>query len=184
MIARVLPWILKFLPGFAPGLGAFFNPWVLGIAAIAFLGFGAWCGFKGYELGRSKLDDYIGKQAVEAVRIVTRQGEVTERVVTKYIKVKGETQVRTQVVEKEVIRYVEAGLDRYPLSRAAVVLHDAAALNAVPDPAGAVDGSASGLEAAALTQACTENYATYHQTADRLRALQDWTREQRKVTTP
>ena len=169
--------IARFLPSLIPGLGAFANPWVLlAVAAAAGLIF-----FKGYQYGRGALDDYIGKQAVEAVRIITKRGEVTEKIVTRYIKVKGETQVVEKTIEKEVIRYVDANLDRFPLSRGAVVLHDSAAANTVPDTALSTDGTASGVEAAALVKTASENYAEYHKTADRMRALQAWVLEQQAV---
>jgi hypothetical protein len=51
----------------------------------------------GYRRGEKKLWDYQAKQATEAVRIVTKRGEVTERVITKYVKVAGETSVRDAV---------------------------------------------------------------------------------------
>lgn len=128
--------LTRFVPSLIPGLGAFLNPWVLlAIAAAAGFVF-----FKGYQLGRGALDDYIGKQAVAAVKIIQKQGAVTEKVVTRYIKVKGDTQVVTQTVEKEVVKYADRnpGLCLDPEWR---VLHDAAALNRVsPGPAGLHDG--------------------------------------------
>jgi len=135
----------------------------------------------GYHKGVQRLWDYQVEQAQAAVAIVVKQGKVTERVVTEYIEIQGKTRTITNTIEKEVIKYVEAGLDRCPLSRAAVGLHDAAAANTLPDPARSTDGTASGVEVAALTQTCTENYAEYHRTAARLTSLQAWAREQQKV---
>jgi hypothetical protein len=123
--------IARFLPSLLPGLGAFLNPWVL--LVVAALAAGLW--FNGYATGRGKLDDYIGKQATAAVAVVVKQGKATERVVTKYIKVAGKTKVVTETVEKEVIKYANAnpGLCLDPGWR---LLHDAAALNALPAGAG------------------------------------------------
>ena len=168
--------IARFLPSLLPGVGAFLNPLVLlAVVAAAGLMF-----FKGYQLGRGALDDYIGKQAVEAVRIVTLRGQVTERVVTHYVKVAGETQVVTNTIEKEVVRYAEthpgACLDP-DWGR----LHDAAALNAVPQPPGAADAARGAPEAAAALQTVTGNYTACHRAVDRLDALQLWVREQQKV---
>jgi hypothetical protein len=137
---------------------------------------------KGNQHGTAKLTDYIAKQATEAVRIGKARTVVTEKVITKYVTVTvPKTQVVTNTIEKEVIRYETAKLDTCPLSNAAVSLHDAAAANAVPEAARSVDGAASGIETSALTKTCTENYAIYHQTADRLRALQEWVKEQGAV---
>ena len=137
---------------------------------------------KGNEHGTAKLTDYIAKQATEAIRIAQARAVVTERVVTKYItKIVPQTEIVTKTVEKEIVRYETAKLDTCPLSVAAVSLHDSAASNAIPDAAKSVDGTASGFETARLTKACTENYAVYHQTANRLRSLQEWIKEQGAV---
>jgi len=149
-------------------------------AVIGFLILAAFASgwIKGNNHGTAKLTDYIQKQAEEATRIAKVRTVVTERVVTRYLEKKGATERITETIEKEVIRYEQAKLDTCPLSVGAVSLHDAAAANKLPDAARSVDGSASGLEVSALTKATTENYATCHQTAIRLKGLQDWVREQ------
>lgn len=177
-----MSFLLRFLPSFAPMLGPLLNPWVLLGLVLLLTGAAGFGGFYGYRAGVSQLHEYQAEQASAAVAIVVKRGKVTEKIVNRYIKVKGETEVLTRTIEKEVIRYVESGLDRCPLSRAAVGLHDAAAANQLPDPASTTDGTASGIETATLTQTCAKNYATYHQTADRLRALQAWVTEQGAVT--
>lgn len=148
------------------------------VVALALIAFG-WV--KGNDHGSQKLFDYQAAEAKEAVRIVTARGAVTERVVTEYIKVEGKTKTVTETVAKEVVRYETLKLDRAMLSVAAVGLHDSAAANTVPDTARAVDGSASGVETAALLATCTANYGTYHQVADELRGLQDWLKKQAAV---
>ena len=137
--------------------------------------FGAFAWFKGNEHGTQKLIDYQAAQAKEAVRIVTKRGEVTTQVVTKYIKVAGETKVVTQEVEKEVVRYANhTGCLDVVWRR----LHDAAALNRIPDTATGTDAAPSASES--LTTVTT-NYASCNATADRLDGLQNWVREQQKV---
>lgn len=85
----------------------------------------------------------IGRQQVltenqdAALKIITKQGAVTERVVTQYVKVAGKTQVVTETVEKEIVKYAEtnSGLCLDAQWRS---LHDSAANNAVspaPKPA-------------------------------------------------
>lgn len=103
---------------------------VYGALALAVMG-AAW--IHGYSRGERKLYEYQAAQAREAVRIITARAQVTERVVTRYIKVAGDTQVVTNTVEKEVVRYallntgscLDFGWGR---------LHDAAARNQLPDP--------------------------------------------------
>ena len=150
----------------------------IALLALALFGFG-WV--KGNAHGTEKLTEYIGQQAKEAVRIVTKRGEVTTQVVTKYIEVAAKTKTASDAVEKGVTNYGTLKLDKSFLSVAAVSLHDSAADNGIPDAARAVDGSPSGVETSALVATCTANYRTYHQVADELVGLQAWVREQQKV---
>ena len=167
-------------------LALFTGPYAL-LAKWAVIGllvgaFGLTCWIKGNEHGTQKLTDHIAKEATEAARIAVVRGKATERVITKYLTVTvPKTQVVTNTIEKEVIRYEAAKLDACPMSNAAVSLHDNAALNTVPDASKSTDGTASEFKTADLTKTCTENYAIYHQTADRLRGLQEWVREQQAV---
>jgi hypothetical protein len=139
---------------------------------------------KGNQHGTKKLTDYQGAQAVESIKVVTRQGEVTEREVTKYVNVAGKTKVVTETIEKEVTKYV----DSKPLALACMLdnrwvrLHDAAALGTVPPAASADDATAGTVSAAQALPGITSNYAAGNRTADRLEALQGWVREQYKAT--
>ena len=149
----------------------------LALAALALVAFG-W--FKGNEYGTRKLTDYIGKQAVEAVRIITRRGQVTERVVVKYIKVAAKTAGTAEAIKSEVQKYAEKNRT-FTLDTEFRSLHDRAALNAVPEPTGKADATSGAPTAAEALGTVTENYARHHRTADRLDALQEWVREQQRV---
>ncbi len=153
--------------------------WIaIGLLAVAVFAFGY---FRGNEHGTQKLIDYQAKQAAEAVRIVTKQGEVTTKVVTEYVKVKGATQVVTQTVEKEVLKYATAN-PTFTLDREWRSLHDRSALNTVSSSPGGSDaqGGAPPTAAEALSTVTT-NYAACNRTADRLDGLQDWVRGQANV---
>lgn len=151
-----------------------------GVIALLAAVFGGWCWFKGNEHGTAKLTEYIGAQAREGARIVVKQGAVTERVVTKYVKVAGETKVVTETVEKEVVRYADAN-PGYSLDPRWRMLHDAAAANALPEPGREADATLGAPRAATALFTVTGNYARCHRTADRLDALQDWVRQQMAV---
>lgn len=134
----------------------------------------------GYRRGEKKLFDYQAKEAAASVVIITKQGKVTEKVITKYVKVKGETQTVTNTVHEKVVEYVEAN-PGYCLDVAWGRLHDAAAANTVPQPTGLADGAERAPTAAGALETVTDNYAACHRTADRLDALQSWVRKQAKV---
>lgn len=153
---------------------------IIGLLCAALFGFG-WV--KGNQHGTEKLTTYIGAQAVESIKVVTRQGEATERVVTKYVKVAGATKVVTETVEKEVVKYV----DSKPLTLACALdnrwlrLHDAAAANEVPLAAASDDGAPGGVSAAQALPTITANYAKANRNRDKLLSLQEWVREQYKA---
>jgi len=138
--------------------------------------------FKGNAHGTQKLTDYQGKQAIEAVRIVTRQGAVTERVVTEYRDRAAKTRTVTETIEKEVTKYVESK----PLTLSCTLdatwvrLHDAAA-GALPNASASTDDPATGPTAASALPTITGNYRTYQEVADRLRGLQAWVKGQGEV---
>jgi len=138
--------------------------------------------FKGNAHGTQKLTDYQGKQAIESVRIVTRQGAVTERVVKEYLTTAAKTKVVTETIEKDVIRYVESK----PLTLSCTLdatwvrLHDAAA-GSLPNASASTDDPATGPTAATALPTITGNYRTYQEVADRLRGLQAWVKGQAEV---
>lgn len=165
-------------------LSVFTGPWGwlarFGVILVAVLAFGAYSWFKGNEHGTQKLLDYQARQLVASVEINRKRAEVSERVVTRYVKVKGETETVTRYVEKEVVKYAQIN-PGYCLDALWRVQHDHAAANAVPGAAAKPDGSRGAPKAAEALEGVTENYAGCHRTADRLDALQEWVREQRKV---
>ena len=146
----------------------------IGLACVALFGYG-W--FKGNAHGTQKLIDYQAEEAKEAVRIAKAREVVTTQVVTKYVQQAAKTQVVTQTVEKEVVRYADAN----PGSCLDVGwrrLHDAAATNSLPDPTPGTDAAPGAAEA---LETVTANYAAAQRNADRLEALQSWVREQQGV---
>jgi len=168
-------------------LGLFSGPYAV-IARLALVGIAlavaaatGWV--KGNAHGTQKLIDYQAAQTVQAARIIVRQSEATERVVTKYRDRVSVIEGATTTIEKEVVRYV----DSKPLALACMLdnrwvrLHDSAAL-AVPAPAERADDAAGALAAAQALPTITRNYAAANRNAARLESLQEWIRAQIKAT--
>lgn len=122
-------------------------------------------------------NEYVAAQAQQAVRIAAKQAATDQRVVTRYVKVKADAQAVTQTIEKEVIRYVETNPGAC-LDRQWQRVHDAAALDVIPDPPSVADGTAGAPSAATALETVTENYAACNRNADRLEALQAWVKAQ------
>ncbi len=80
------------------------------------------------QAGREQI---LRENATAAIKIVEKQGKVTERVVTQYVKVAGATKVVTETVEREVVKYAEAN-PGLCLDNDWRRLHDGAALNRIP----------------------------------------------------
>jgi hypothetical protein len=121
------------------------------------------------------------KTALEATRIITRQGEVTVQVVTRWKERKAEIQTVTQTIEKEVIRYVPESHDPV-LPVGWRMLHDAAAVGSIPKAPDGVDVTARDVKASAAARAVVSNYGTCHENALQLMALQDWIRHMYETT--
>lgn len=156
-------------------------PWPWRLAAIALMAAG--CVAYGYVKGsaavQGRWDLATAKETTATVRVIIKQGEVTERIVTQYVdRVKVIREVGATIV-KEVPIYVPA--DSPDLPGGFRLLHDAAATGTVPDPAARADAAAVPAQDAAST--VTENYTACNATAAQLTLLQQWIREQRQLTT-
>ena len=67
------------------------------------------------------------------------------------------------------------------LPQSTVSLHDSASGNEIPNRAAAVDGTPSGIEASRLLDRVIENYGACHENAEKLKAWQEWYREQKTI---
>jgi len=86
-------------------------------------------------------------------------------------------------INKEIIREVAgAQLDNQcTLPRSTVSLHDSASRNEVARGPESTDGTPSDVKASALLETVVDNYGSCHQNAEKLKAWQDWYREQKKI---
>lgn len=155
---------------------AFLRPALLLLTALLIFGGGFTTGSL-YISGKWRSAE--AGRAAEAVKLVTRQGQVTERVVTKYrdriVEVKGET----QTVEKLIPQFIPPAADpQLPLGWR--LLHDAGAAGSVPDPARVSNAATPDALASAAVKTVVENYGVCRETSAQLEALQNWVREQAK----
>ena len=117
---------------------------------------------------------------VATARYEAAIAQATVKVVTKYVDRVKVVEGRTRTIIKEIPVYVPANSpDLGPGFR---VLHDAAALGALPDPARIADAAPVPAQAAAET--ILGNYGTCQANDAQLSALQDWIRAQQAVSKP
>lgn len=148
-------------------------------ALLAVILLGAAAGW-GYHRGVQRLYDYQVAQAQQAVKVIVKQGEVTTKVITRYVKVQAATEHAAAGVKEEVHRY-EARNAGSCLDPEWGRVHDAAATNTLPPPTGGADGPGEAPKAAAALATVTDNYAAHNACVDALEALQGWVREQETV---
>lgn len=153
---------------------------VLGVACLALFGYG-W--FKGNEHGTERLVKYAAKQASISVKIIARQEAVTERVRTEYVnRVKVIKEKGDEITKMVPVHITVADDTACRIDNDFLRLHNAAAANTVPEATNAADGAASGLKLSQVLGTVTQNYTAYHEVAERLKKLQQWTREQYRAT--
>ena len=119
----------------------------------------------------------------QRVKIAEEKSQQVNRVIeTKIIEkvkvVKENVYITREIVRDTAGRQLDA---QCSLPRSTVSLHDSASGNQVPNRAAAVDGTPSGIEASQLLDRVIENYGACHENAEKLKAWQEWYREQKTI---
>ena len=153
---------------------------VVALIAAALFGFG-W--LKGAGHVQAEWDAEVVKQSLTAARVEKAQAQATAKVVTKYVdRVKIVRQAGETII-KEVPVYVSAQADAAcVLPRGFVRLHDAAAANEIPGPAGSADAAPAGIALSTVAATVADNYERCHENSAALTALQEWIRKQEAAT--
>jgi len=151
-----------------------FNPgrW---LAMIIFAGLG----WLAYTEWRDHQQDLGYQRAVAEFKAQADAADAQRQVVTQYVdrevvKTVKEIQVVTETITKEVPVYVPS--DTPDLPGGWRLLHDAAARGQVPSAAGIADAAPASAQDAANT--VVANYGACLETAERLRAFQQWAAQQ------
>lgn len=103
---------------------------------------------------------------------------IETKVIEKVKVVKQNVYITREIVRDTAGRQLDA---QCSLPRSTVSLHDSASGNEIPNRAAAVDGTPSGIEASRLLDRVIENYGACHENAEKLRAWQEWYREQKTI---
>jgi len=103
---------------------------------------------------------------------------IETRVVEKIKVVKENVYVNREIIKEVAGKQLDA---QCTLPKSTVSLHDSASRNEVPERAAATDGTPSGVEASRLLDRVVENYGACHENAEKLRAWQEWYKEQKKI---
>lgn len=142
---------------------------VIIIAAVGSLGY-----FKGYTTAVDKAEQekikYMLEQEQKYAELLKKKNKVEEKIVIEYVdRIQYITKWRTKNVE--VVKLVP---DTGELSNGWVHVHNSSAEGRNADSAAAADATPSGIGTAEAVGTISDNYATCHETAERLKALQGW----------
>ena len=120
------------------------------------------------------------KQQIKVAEEKSQQvNTVIETKIIEKVKVVKENVYITREIVKEVAgKQLDA---QCSLPKSTISLHDSASLNQVPNRAAATDGTPSGIEASRLLDRVIENYGACHENAEKLKAWQEWYREQKTI---
>jgi hypothetical protein len=136
----------------------------------------------GYFYGGISYREQIAEMK-QRVRIAEQQSQKVNTVIETKIIEKVKVVKQNVYITREIVRDTAGQqLDaQCSLPRSTVSLHDSASLNQVPQRAAATDGTPSGVEASRLLDRVIENYGACHENAEKLKAWQEWYREQKTI---
>ena len=172
--AGVLLYVASKLVAWIPLMGQYRLPAeVVGIVALV---------IAAYFYGGVSYREQIAEMK-QRVRIAEEQSQQVNTVIeTKIIEkvkvVKENVYITREIVRDTAGRQLDA---QCSLPRSTVSLHDSASGNEIPNRAAAVDGTPSGIEASRLLDRVIENYGACHENAEKLKAWQEWYREQKTI---
>jgi hypothetical protein len=136
----------------------------------------------GYFYGGISYREQIAEMK-QRVRIAEEKSQQVNTVIETKIIEKVKVVKQNVYITREIVRDTAGQqLDaQCSLPRSTVSLHDSASLNQVPQRAAATDGTPSGVEASRLLDRVIENYGACHENAEKLKAWQEWYREQKTI---
>ena len=103
---------------------------------------------------------------------------IETKIIEKVKVVKQNVYITREIVKEAAGQQLDA---QCSLPRSTISLHDSASGNQVPQRAAAADGTPSGIEASRLLDRVIENYGACHENAEKLKAWQEWYREQKTI---
>jgi hypothetical protein len=172
--AVVCSFVLKFIP--------FISTYTLPIQliGIVLISFGLF--FEGAASNEQTWLAKVKEVETKIVEVEVKSVQENVKIVTKYvdrIKVVKET---TDAIIKEIPVYITKADDaKCELPNTAIVLHDSSSQNAIPPSTGNITPGASDVKASELITTVIENYGTYYEVREQLKAWQEWYRIQKKV---
>ena len=153
--------------------------------AVKFISTGA-CAFGLFMIGAISNEDVWQLKVKEMETAIAKQelaaAEVTHEVITQYVDrvkiVEGKTH---EIIKKVPVYITKESDDKCTINNGFVSLHDHASKNEVPEPTGSVNEDSSDVKLSTVAETVSQNYGTYYQVVEQLKALQSWIRKQKDL---
>ena len=134
--------------------------------------------FHGYVTG---LQHAYKAEAIEVPKIIYKQGQVTTKVITKYIKIKEKQQVVNKEIKDEGDAYaIKFTNDSYHFNNEFVRLFDASVEGSVPPLSSGEPGDSTTVTVPEVLKASINNNAVAHYWETRAEACEEWAATQEK----
>ena len=129
-------------------------------------------------LWRERVRELADKVKIAEEKSAQVNTVIETKIVEKIKVVKENVYVNREIIKEVAGKQLDA---QCSLPNSTISLHDSASRNDVPQRAAAVDGTPSGIEASKLLDRVVENYGACHENAEKLKAWQEWYRDQKKI---
>lgn len=179
LIAGIAGTVAGFFFKFVPFISRYST--VFQLAGIVLLVAGVY--FKGSYSTEMHWRNKVDEMNAQIDKIKAESSKASKQVVYKYIERTKVVKEKNNAIRTQVTKYITKEADaNCTIPNSAVVLHDAAAKNVVPDTStGANEGATRDVTLSRLLDTTVLNYGTFYEVKEQLKALQDWVREQKKI---
>lgn len=174
IVGTVAGFFLKFIP--------FINKYssVFQLVGVVLLVAGVY--FKGSYSTEMHWRNKVDEMNAQIDKIKAESEKASKQVVYKYIERTKVVKEKNDAIRTQVTKYITKEADaNCTIPGSAVVLHDAAAKNELPDPTRASNAGASEVKLSGATTTIVQNYGTCWEIREQLKALQEWVAEQKKL---
>lgn len=175
LVGTLAGFFLKFVP--------FINRYSIPLQIIGVVLLVAGVYFKGSYSTEMHWRGKVAEMNAQIEKIKSDSDKASKKVVYKYIERTKIVKEKSNAIRTQVTKYITKEADaNCTIPGSAVVLHDAAAKNVVPDTSNGVnEGTARDITLSRLLDTTVLNYGTFYEVKEQLKALQDWVREQKKI---
>jgi hypothetical protein len=174
VIAGILGMIASFFLGYMPFISLYKTP--IQIISVIILVFGVWV--EGANSNNESWKLKVKELEAKVSQAQIKSNEINTKLVEKIAQNQKIVKDKQNENSKAIIKYVT---DDCRLSNVAVILHNSSSQNELPSSTiGTVTGT-SEVTTAELLGTVNENYGTYYEIVNKLKAWQSWYKEQKQI---